>query len=142
MRSLSTYLTYAGSLPFVFGAICSILGYHQLPIIGNITQVITVYTIVIAGFMAGIHWGHKLHLTGKIVNALALVSNLNAIVLWLSASFLPLSIFNIIAIVIFALILFIDWLLKQQNTISAEYFKTRFIVTTIVILSLMVSGVF
>jgi hypothetical protein len=142
MPRLSPCLSYSGSLPFVFCALCFTLDARVIPFIGNTDQVLSVYALVIASFIAGSHWGQHLYLNGKWGLYLPTSSNINAIFLWISFLILPFKLLLIVFIISFLASLFIDKKLFQEKCISLEYFYTRTFVTIIVISALIISGVY
>ena len=62
MQKIFPYLTYAGAIPFVFCALCLMIGVTQLPLLGPVEQVLSVYALVISTFLTGVHWGQHLHI--------------------------------------------------------------------------------
>lgn len=143
MQKIFPYLTYAGAIPFVFCALCLMIGVTQLPLLGPVEQVLSVYALVISTFLTGVHWGQHLHISedrwGVI---LPILSNALAVLLWIG--FLTLSFNMLVAMFIAALILLlvIDHRLYRADLISRHYFRTRIIVSSIVIASLIISGIF
>jgi hypothetical protein len=142
MKPIYPYLTYAGAVPFVFCAVCLAINIQSLPILGSVSEVLSVYTLVIASFLAGSHWGQHLQLTGEWNRSLPIVSNVVAVVLWLSFLVFPLKALLIICGVAFVTLLLIDLKLFQMKLMTQNYFQTRCIVTVIVVSSIVISGVF
>ena len=142
MKKTYPYLPYAGALPFIFCALCFIEGIHILPFFGYTDKVLSGYGLIISSFMAGSHWGQHLSLSSKCGLYLPFFSNINAILLWLSFIVFSFKILLIIFIVSFLVLLLIDNKLFQGGHISREYFRTRCLVTFVVISSLIVSGVY
>lgn len=143
MRRIFPYLTYAGAIPFVFCAVCAVLGIQQLPLFGSVEKALTVYGLVISTFLCGAHWGQHLHLNeGPWVRTLPVLSNMLAVLLWIG--FLTLSFKMIIAMLIaaFIILLIIDHRLFLVDLITHHYFQTRLFVSSIVIFSLIISGIF
>lgn len=64
-KHLYFYLAYAGAIPFLLCAILFAFKIQKIPILGNLQTVISTYSLVIASFMAGTHWGQHLQQTGK-----------------------------------------------------------------------------
>ena len=141
MQKIYPYLTYAGAIPFVICAIALTLDIRQLPWLGSIEKTLIVYALVIANFLAGAHWGQHLHLQGKWSRALPISSNILAIVLWLAFLVLSFKFLIIAFVTAFVILLLIDLKLLQDKLISYQYFQTRSLVTAIVILSLIISGI-
>lgn len=142
MKKTYPYLTYAGALPFILCAACMVFDISSLPLLGEVKQILSIYTLLIASFMAGSHWGQHLHLEPRWATYLSLSSNLVAISLWLSFLVLPFAAFIITGSLIFTILLAIDAVLKRNRSIISEYFKTRCTVTIVVVASLIISVIF
>lgn len=141
MKKIFPYLTYAGTIPFIFCALCLYANMQELPILGSIEKILSVYGLVIAAFLAGSHWGQHLHINNnKWVILLPVLSNIIAILLWFSFLILNFKILMVMYIAVFIVLLIIDYCLFRANLITDSYFKTRFKVSFIVIISLIISG--
>ena len=143
-------LTYAGAIPFVVCAFCLGVDIRTLPVLesfglGSVEQIVSVYALVIASFLAGIHWGQHLNMQhldikGSWQYSLPLLSNGAAIILWIGFLLLPFQALIGLFILAFLFFLAIDYRLFQQGLIMPDYFRTRCIVSAIVIASLVVSA--
>ena len=140
MKKINQYLPYAGALPFVFCALFFIKDIHILPLLGYTDRILSSYGLIISSFMAGSHWGQHLNLSGKWGICLPVFSNINAVLLWVSFVIFSFKILFFILAISFLALLLIDQKLCQGGVISCEYFRTRFLVTLIVISSLIISG--
>ncbi len=140
MKKIYPYLTYAGAIPFLFLAFCLALNLNFLPF--DLKNALAVYGLVIAAFMAGSHWGQHLHLDGKWNFYLAILSNINAVFLWISFVVLPFKFFIIALIISFVASFIIDKKLQQNNLLDSQYLRTRFVVTTLVILALIIAAIY
>lgn len=134
-------LMYLGALPFVAGAILSLLSIDTLPWLGSVLHIVSVYALVISVFMAGILWGVTLQLqennTNKQINFL--VSNILTLTVWFVYLIYPDSIaFLLTTVVVFLWLLMLDVKLVRRQHISKRYYQARKWVSTIVILSLLV----
>ena len=141
MKNLFSYLMYAGTLPFILSAICLMLHIQELPLLGSTEVMLSAYGIVIASFLAGSHWGQHLHINKSHWSiALPILSNLIAVALWIG--FLTLSFRMLVALlsIIFVILLMIDRQLLKGHFITDLYFKARFFVSSIALVSLMLSG--
>ncbi len=136
---LNRLLPFAGAIPFVFGAILLVLGIDRLWLIGETTIWLGAYGAVIASFMAGVHWGQHLSLSGRFKQLLPLSSNAAALLTWFSWVWLSFTAFLVILALVFALLALIDVALKREGVITAEYLETRLIVSMLVIISLLVA---
>ena len=134
-------LTYAGTLPFIAAAISLASGYAYFPVIGDVTQVVLVYALVIAAFMAGSQWGQQFEQSEVWAKRLQRYTNLNAIGLWLAFVLLPFSWLLVALIVSLLGALWLDQQLFRVGIITKTYWQTRWQVTIVVVLSLVVVGV-
>lgn len=112
-----------------------------MPILGSIQDILSLYALIIASFMSGVHWGQHLHLEGVFKRVLPISSNIIAILLLLGFLVLNFNMLLIMFIIVFLFLLFVDYKLYKNNSITREYFKTRSFVSVVVILSLFISGI-
>ncbi len=140
MKKLYPYLTYAGSIPFIFCAFCLVLDRTTLPILGDVQHILSVYGLAIAAFMAGSHWGQHLTLKDGWSLSLPIVSNVITILLWLGFLLLSFQLLLGAFVIAFLILLALDHKLHQQSLISTDYFRTRCFVTLIVVTMLILSG--
>ena len=143
MKKPSSYLTFAGAIPFVLGTVFITIGIDAIPVLGNTTDILSIYGLVIASFMAGAHWGNHLSLADDNTWAvkLPIFSNIIALALWLG--FLTLSSAGFIWLLVagFISLLMIDYGLHQAHIINNDYFRVRKYVTIIVVVALIITGV-
>lgn len=143
MKKPSPYLTFAGTIPFSVCAIFITLGIDTIPVLGKTTDILSIYGLVIASFMAGAHWGNHLSLAddNRWAIKLPIFSNIVALTLWLG--FLTLSSAGFIWLLVAAFIsmLMIDYGLHQAHIINNEYFRVRKYVTIIVVVALIIAGI-
>lgn len=135
------YLTLAGTLPFVIPAILLLLGHTQLPIVGNLSQVMSIYGIVIACFMAGSYWGLHLNREDGWALYLPALSNGVALLVFFAFVLMPSVAFGYVLIAAFVLMLLLDVELKMRGMISRNYLLWRMIATVLVVASLVVLAV-
>ncbi len=142
MKNCFPYLMYAGVIPFVFCAICLGFGIRGLLLFGSTERVLSVYGLVISSFLAGAHWGQHLKI-GKVCWSfyLAILSNIIAVSLWLCFLIVSFKVLMIIFVALFSILLIIDHRLVLMGFIPADYFKKRFVVSVLVIISLIFSGI-
>jgi hypothetical protein len=133
-------LTYAGAIPFIICAVGLLLGIQELPWLGSMEKILSVYGLVIVTFLAGSHWGQHLHIQGVWGRVLPLLSNIIAVGLWLA--FLVFSFKALLASLGAGLVilLIIDNRLFQDNLITRHYWQTRCLVTAVVIATLIISA--
>ena len=136
ISSLPHALIYAGCLPFIAGALLLAGNVHSLPVLGEVDLIIATYGLVISVFLTGIHWGQQLSL-GKAAKGFFIVSNILALSLWLAWLLLPTRIFLVFLAAPLLIILAMDAGLLKSGILNAAYFRTRIIITSMVILSLL-----
>ena len=140
MSKVSSYLILAGLIPFVGLALFLAFGITALPVLGPTVQVLGLYSLMIAVFISGSHWGQHLTLDDQWAVILPITSNLVAVILWLvflACSFIVITFTFVVA---FAILLGIDYKLLKTGHISGHYFCMRFVVTAIVCLMLAITG--
>ena len=145
MNKLTQFLPYFGAIPFVTFALCLAFNVTNIPVLGDVKQALNIYGLVIASFMAGTLWGLHLHFPKSDTSwhyKLPIFSNIIAVLLWFAYIALTPRTILIALILGFLSLIIIDWRLMRDNLITKDYFNIRFIVTRIVILSLIVSVVF
>lgn len=135
------YLTYAGAIPFIFCAICLTIDIRQLPWLGAIESILSVYALVIATFLAGAHWGQHLHIQGEWNSNLPIISNIFAVVLWVAFLVLSFKLLISTFVAAFAILLLIDYKLFKGGVITYQYFQMRCFITAIVILTFIISAI-
>lgn len=140
MKAVYQWLTYAGSLPFIAAATCGLVGLDGVQILGSVITVLSAYGAVIAAFMAGTYWGLHLTLQNAWSSRLAVLSNILAIAIWSGYVMLPAHWFIYFLVIIFLLLLLVDWCLLADNHISIGYFRTRSGVTFVVVISLVATA--
>ena len=131
---------YLGALPFIAGALLSLLSIDNLPWLGSVVHIVSVYALVISVFMAGILWGVTLQLQENNANSQInfLISNLLTLTVWFVYLTYPDSIaFLLTTAVVFLWLLMFDVKLFQRQYISKSYYQARKWVSAIVILSLL-----
>jgi len=122
-------LIYAGSLPFIAGALLLAGNVHSVPVLGKVEMILASYALVISVFLTGIHWGQQLSL-GQAAQGLFISSNILAVALWLAWLLLPVQFF----LVFLSLPLLI---MLKSGILHTAYFRSRVIITSVVILSLL-----
>ena len=106
--NLSKYLTYAGSLPFVFCALALLLGGAGTPHYELIITIAISYGLLIISYMSGVYWGLHLKLDARWQVVLPVLSNVMALMAWVSFLFFPLLLLPYIFSVLFIALLVFD----------------------------------
>jgi hypothetical protein len=142
VKKIYQYLALLGALPFIFCAACFVFDVQTIPILGGTRDVLGTYALVIIAFMAGSHWGQHLDFDHKWGDYLPITSNLITVLAWIGFLILPFKISLIAFAISLLVLLWIDQKLRQNDLISFEYFRTRYLVTFIVVPTLLISGVY
>ena len=132
---------YLGALPFIAGALLSLLSIDTLPWLGSVVHIVSVYALVISVFMAGILWGVTLQVnTDNFLGQVNfLISNVLALTIWFVYLIYPDShSFLLTTVVAFLCLLMLDTKLIKRQLISSSYYRARKRVSAIVITSLLV----
>ncbi len=135
-------MAFLGALPFIICAACFVFDVITIPMLGDTSNVLGAYALVITSFMAGSHWGQHINLDGKWGFYLPIFSNVIAVLVWIGFLILPFKISLIVFAVAFLALLRIDQKMRQCDLISVEYFRTRCLVTLIVVSTLTISGIY
>ena len=106
---------------------------ERLPIIGDVQKMIDVYGLIIVVFIAGSYWGLSLNLHDKIRTALMLISNCLTLIAFFTFFWLISIPFQLILILLFLVLLLIDYWLYFLNLNSKDYVILRLVVSIIVI---------
>lgn len=143
---LTTVLPLAGTLPFIGALVCMLLGIDALSPMLRIDAMLTVYALVIAAFMAGVHWGQAQGLSAQapargLPTALLWLSNGVALGIVGAAITLPMHQLWLALAMYFAVLLLIDLGLYRRAAISGEYVRVRQLASAIVIACLFSASV-
>ena len=136
MSTVSKYLTYLGTIPFIGISylLTSKTGDHKIELFSfDFETIISIYTIAIVSFIAGSHWGYKSNSTSSIM--IPLSSNLIVLAVWISYLFLFFELFLYVSSTLLVLLLVVDKLMFEASVINKNYLKHRVIATSIVLLS-------
>jgi Protein of unknown function (DUF3429) len=135
--TLTRPLAFAGALPFVASALLLWAGHNTLPVLGSVSNLAASYGLLILAFMAGVQWGQRLVGIETSLN-LFLISNAIALSGWFAYLLLSQRLFFASLAVLFAVLLMIDKRLAAEGHLSADYIRTRTVVSALVVLSLAV----
>lgn len=129
-------LIYAGAIPFVLGALALAFVAPESALFSRIQTALSAYTLVIASFMAGVHWGQQLTLEANWQRLLMISSNAAALALWAGFVLLGFKGFAALAIAVFIGLLAMDIRLARHGLITKPYFRHRCLITAIVVCAL------
>lgn len=133
---LPTVLAGLGALPFLVSSLLLTLGVYDLPLLGSTAEILRSYSLAIAVFMCGIHWGQYLQDTEARSLNLLMTSNVLTLILWFGFLVTSFVVYFVIVIAVFLALLWVDYRLHQAGRITARYFKMRLAVTAVVCASL------
>ncbi len=132
-------LIYAGSIPFIAGAVLLMSDVSTVPLLGNVRDITAAYGLLIAVFLTGIHWGQELSLS-HVRPRLFISSNLIALIIWLSWLLFSPEVFMAMLTLPYLVLLYIDLILCRKNFIDQDYYRSRLVITLVVICSLLVAS--
>jgi hypothetical protein len=134
--NLPVILAGLGTLPFLASSLLLTLGVYNLPLLGSTAEILRSYSLAIAVFMCGVHWGQYLQDTQARNLNLLMVSNVLTVICWLAYLVASFVVYFVIVIAIFLALLWVDYRLHKAGRITARYFKMRLAVTAVVCASL------
>lgn len=134
--NLAVVLAGLGALPFLISSAMLTMGVYNLPLLGSTAEILRSYSLAIAVFMCGIHWGQYLQDTRARDMNLLMVSNVLTVICWISYVAASFRAYFVIVILIFLVLLWIDYRLHQDGRITSRYFRMRLAVTLVVCISL------
>jgi len=133
-------LAYAGTIPFVLCALLPWLGLPVVPRLGSTAEIAAGYSVAIASFMAGVHWGTFLYQSARTPLNLLLTSNAVTVGVWLAFLLMPAALSLMVMLGAFLILLSIDIRLAQMNLLTDEYLSMRRRVTGIVVACLAMTA--
>lgn len=141
MKKVYPYLTFLGTIPFLFCAACLMYETEQLPLLGPVKMVMSTYALIIASFLAGSHWGQHFLLGECWSRSLPIWSNVIAVVLWFCSLTLGFQGQMWLFSAVFLALLAIDTLLFKEKVIRGQYFTIRCLATAVALVSLISSAI-
>lgn len=130
-------LTYAGSIPFVACALLPYLGITTLGPLGAWYEVMILYGLAIASFLAGTHWAFELVRPGAYPVSLFVISNVIVLATWFGSLLGPVSFALAVQCAAFITLLVVDGVVAARGGITAEYWHLRQRITAIVLAALV-----
>lgn len=131
---IQTYqrLAFAGTLPFVGCAAALSLELNGQLDSAWLMHALCSYGLLIVSFMCGVHWGTYLYKQQHCPVNLFITSNIITLLCWFCIlTELPLAMLAS-QLIAFASLLLLDYALHKKQIISLDYFKTRSVVSLIV----------
>jgi len=135
-KNLPYILIFLGSIPFVFFSFLRIISLEEFFYL-DINYILSIYSLSIISFICGSHWG--LFLTNNTLKInLFFLSNLLTISSFFGILFLKMNYFFLLQILIFIILLLIDFHIYRQNITQLKYIYSRVIITILVVLCLII----
>ena len=135
-KNLPYILIFLGSIPFVFFSFLRIISLEEFLYL-DIDYILSIYSLSIISFICGSHWG--LFLTNNTLKInLFFLSNLLTISSFFGILFLKMNYFFLLQILIFIILLLIDFHIYRQNITQLKYIYSRVIITILVVLCLII----
>ena len=135
-KNLPYILIFLGSIPFVFFSFLRIISLEEFLHL-DIDYILSIYSLSIISFICGSHWG--LFLTNNTLKInLFFLSNLLTISSFFGILFLKMNYFFLLQILIFIILLLIDFYIYRQNITQLKYIYSRVIITILVVLCLII----
>ena len=135
-KNLPYILIFLGSIPFVFFSFLRIISLEEF-FYFDINYILSIYSLSIISFICGSHWGLFLTKNSLKIN-LFFLSNLLTISSFLGILFLKMNYFFLLQILIFIILLLIDFYIYRQNITQLKYIYSRVIITILVVLCLII----
>ena len=133
-KQLATTLVVLGTIPFViFTAV--IAGFPSLlPLPAAPALMLHVYGVLVASFVAGLHWG--IHFCKRTSDSVYLYSSFVALLLWCSMLAAGATIGLAVVLLGFILLWLEEYRLSVQRVTTAWFWKLRSVVTAAVVVCL------
>ena len=135
-KNLPYILIFLGSIPFVFFSFLRIISLEEF-FYFDINYILSIYSLSIISFICGSHWGLFLTNNALKIN-LFFLSNLLTISSFFGILFLKMNYFFLLQILIFIILLLIDFYIYRQNITQLKYIYSRVIITILVVLCLII----
>ena len=135
-KNLPYILIFLGSIPFVFFSFLRIISLEEF-FYFDINYILSIYSLSIISFICGSHWGLFLTKNSLKIN-LFFLSNLLTISSFFGILFLKMNYFFLLQILIFIILLLIDFHIYRQNITQLKYIYSRVIITILVVLCLII----
>jgi hypothetical protein len=139
-KQLATTLVVLGTVPFVVFTV-AVAGFAApLPFPAAPALMLHVYGVIIASFVAGLHWG--IHFCKRTSDSVYLYSSFIAVLLWCSMWVAGSTIGLALVLLGFVLLWLEEYRLSVQRVTTAWFWKLRTAVTAVVVLCLAISILF
>lgn len=139
-KQLATTLVVFGTVPFVILTVLIITASTALSLPASPALMLHVYGVIIASFVAGLHWG--IHFCKRTSDSVYLYSSIIALLLWCSMWAAGSTTGLALVMLGFILLWLEEYRLSVQRVTTAWFWKLRTIVTAVVVLCLALSVLF
>ncbi len=134
-------LTLSGAFPFLFFTMMNLI-HPNNPLW---YKILIDYTAVILSFLGGIHWGLAISIKTKfssLFRYLIVLSIIPVLIGWILLLIPIRSLQLDIFILAYIWVLIVDFFLEKNNIISKIFFKTRIVISALVVCILIVARIF
>jgi len=136
-KQLAMTLTVLGAVPLVFGAVCVFAGLSPDFLPAEPVLMLHAYAVVIASFVAGMHWG--IHFCKRTNDSVYLISSLVALLLWSSFWFAGKPAGLAMVMAGFLLLWVEEYRLSKQRVTTVWFWQLRNIVSAVVVCALLLA---
>jgi len=136
-KQLAMTLTLLGAVPLVTGGVCVLAGISPAFLPAEPALVLHTYSVVIAGFVAGMHWG--IHFCKRTADSVYLLSSLVALLLWLSFWFAGQVTGLAMVTVAFIALWVQEFRLSKQRVTTVWFWQIRNVVSAVAVISLLMA---
>jgi hypothetical protein len=136
-KQLAMSLTGLGAVPLVIGGLLVVTQTNLDFLPAASALVLHVYAVIIASFVAGMHWG--IHFCKRTNDSVYLLSSFCALLLWLSFIWFGQAMGFALVLVSFALLWIVEYRLSQQRVTTVWFWQLRNVVSAIAVVSLLLA---
>lgn len=136
-KQLAMTLTGLGAVPLVVGGVLVVADAEIAFLPAAPALVLHIYAALIAGFVAGMHWG--IHFCKRTNDSVYLLSSVCALLLWLSFIWAGQALGFGLVLLTFAMLWFEEYRLSQQRVTTVWFWQIRNMVSAVAILSLLLA---
>lgn len=133
-KQLAMTLTGLGTLPLVVGGLLVAVGARPAFLPVDPALLVHLYAALIAGFVAGMHWG--IHFCKRTSDSVYLFSSVCVFILWLSFLWAGRALGLCLVLLCFVLLWVVEYRLSQQRVTTVWFWKLRRLVSAIAVISL------
>jgi hypothetical protein len=136
-KQLAMTLTALGAIPLVLGGLLVVADANLALLPAEPALVLHTYAAIIAGFVAGMHWG--IHFCKRTNDSVYLLSSVCALLLWVSFLWAGQKIGFALVLLTFAVLWFEEFRLSKQRVTTVWFWQIRNMVSAVAIFSLLLA---